>query len=174
MLNKSYSYLIPLVNEFCPIDSDFVLLLDNVYVRHLDYLDEDMITISYQFIDNDPFLAYIEAFRPNELFKEMYIDEDNISITLYFPIEFISEYHLYKRGKFSLFSEKAKSIILSYVLDVHKLKDADRIRRVLYRDDELRAELERKLDMKIDPHLELSSAPNMINETFVIVKNEFN
>lgn len=174
MLNKSYSYLIPLVNEYCKIDSDFMLLLDNVYTKHLDYPDENMIIISYEFIDNDLFLTYIETFRSNELFKEMYIDEENISIILYFPLAFIPEYFLYMEGKFSQFSERAKTIILSYILDVHKLQDADRVRRVLYRDEELRRELEYKLDMKIDPHLELSSLPDMDNETFVIVRNEYN
>lgn len=172
MLNKSYSYLIPLVNEFCNIDSDYMLLLNNVYVRHLDYPDEAMIIISYEFIDNDPFLDYIESFRPNELFKEMYINDEFISIILYFPIEFIREYNLYKDGKFSKFSDKAKNIILSYVLNVHKEKDANRVRKVLYRDSELRRELEIKLDMTIDKELELSSIPNLINETFVIIKDE--
>jgi len=101
MLNKSYSYLIPLLNEHCKIDSDFLLLLDNVYIRHPDYPDENLIIIAYEFIDNDLFLDYVESFRKNELFKEMYIDEINISIILYFPIEYIYEFECYLNGAFS-------------------------------------------------------------------------
>lgn len=171
MLNKSYSYLVPLLSEFCPVDKDYIILLDNVYALHVDYPDETMITISYEFIDNDMFMQYLELFRKNELFKEMYVDKENISITFYFPKDYLQEHLLYCQGKFSRFREEAKDCILKYILDIHKLKDAERIRRVLYKDESLRKELEKKLDLLIDPNLELSSKPNLVNEMFVRIED---
>lgn len=172
MLNKCYSYLVPLLNEYCKIDSDYLLLLSNVYSRHYDYRQEEVITICYEFINNDPFLEYVENFRQNELFKEMFIDKEYLAITFYFPKEFRNEYYLYREGKFSRFSDRAKEVILKYVLDIHKLNDTERIRRVLYRDERLRKQLEEQLDMSIDSELELSSKPNLINETFIPMTNE--
>jgi len=172
MLNKSYSYLVPLLNEKCFIDSDFVILISNTFVYHYDYPDEEMITICYENSDTELFQQYLEIIKENELFKEIKESEDKIYITLYFPIEFIKEYRLYKLGKFSRFPESSKKIILNYILDIHSINSANKVRRVLYRDENLRKELEHKLDLIIDEKLELSSKPNRVDETFIFIENE--
>ncbi len=171
MLNKSYSYLVPLVNEYCNIDKDYFLLLDNTYVKHIDYPDEKLFTVSYNFIDNDMFLEYIDGFRANELHKETYIDSENVSVTLYFPYEYTNEYNMYINGAFSKFPESSKEIILKYILNANKPQDANRVRAVLYKDSALRKSLEERLGMDIDHSIELSSRPNMVNETFVVIKD---
>lgn len=166
MLNKSYSYLVPLLNEFCPVDSDYVLLLDNVYACHSTYPEEKTLTIRYEFVNNNPFLEYIDSFRKNELHLDTYLDEEHVAITVNFPRTYHREHTLYLKGRFSMFSTRAKDRILKYVLDIHKLKDAERVRRVLYRDPALRKELEQKLDVAIDPMMELSSIPDIQAETY--------
>jgi hypothetical protein len=166
MLNKSYSYLVPLVNEFCPVDSDYILLLDNVFAKHSLYPEEKTLTIRYEFVANDPFMEYIDSFRKNELYLATYIDQEHVSVSMYFPREYYKEHNLYLKGKFSQFSEPAKEKILRYVLDIHKLKDAERVRRVLYRDPQLRKELEQRLDVILDPMMELSSIPDLKAETY--------
>ena len=54
------------------------------------------------------------------------------------------------------------------LLDIHKYKDADRVQRVLNKDDLLRKDLEQKLALTIDRDMELSSIPDKILETFYI------
>lgn len=169
MLNKSYSYLVPLLNEHCKIDSDYVILIKDTYAWHYDYPDEDMFVVSYEKSETPLFTDYVQNFTSNELFKEFSETDDDINLVFYFPNEFKREYNLYKQGRFSAFSEKAKVIILNYILDIHNIRDADRVRRVLYKDEELRKELEYKLALKIDSSLELSSKPNRVNETFIFI-----
>lgn len=173
MLNKSYSYLVPLLSEHCKIDSDFVILINNTFVYHYDYPDEETFTLCYEYSDTESFHQYLELIKENELFKEIIeSDEGKVFITVYFPLEFIKEYRLYKSGKFSRFSEIAKTIILNYILDIHNINNANKIRRVLYRDENLRKELEYKLDLIIDESLELSSKPHKVDEMFIFIKDE--
>lgn len=170
MLNKSYSYLVPLLNEKCKVDSDFVILMKNTYTYHYDYPQEEMIVLCYETSDTDLFRQYLDSFLESELFKEMLYEDEFVYVVLYFPLEFIKEYRLYKLGKFSHIPEESKTIILNYILDIHSIRSANRVRRVLYKDEELRFELEKKLDLKIDPSLELSSKPNRVQETFILIK----
>ena len=166
MLNKSYSYLIPLLNKYCKIDGDYYIMLENVYTRHQDGDVGDIIILSYCNADNDDFKKYIEELKANELCQDFIENDDDISVILKFPDEFIDEYNFFKEGKFSQFSQEAKDIIVKYVLDTHKYKDAYRVKRVLNKDISLREELEHKLAMTIDKDMELSSIPDKKLETF--------
>ena len=166
MLNKSYSYLIPLLDKYCKIDGDYYIMLENVYTRHQDGDVGDIIILSYCNADNDDFKKYIEELKSNELCQDFIETDDDISVILKFPDEFIDEYNFYKEGKFSQFSQEAKDIIVKYVLDTHKYKDAYRVKRVLNKDISLREELEHKLAMTIDRDMELSSIPDKELETF--------
>ena len=166
MLNKSYSYLIPLLDKYCKIDGDYYIMLENVYTRHQDGDVGNIIILSYCNADNDDFTKYIEELKANELCQDFIENDDDISVILKFPDEFIDEYNFYKEGKFSQFSQEAKDIIVKYVLDTHKYKDAYRVKRVLNKDISLREELEHKLAMTIDRDMELSSIPDKELETF--------
>lgn len=166
MLNKSYSYLIPLLNEYCKIDGDYYVMLDNVYTIHQDGNVGDIIILSYYNADDDGFKHYIEELKSNILCQDFIEDDDDISIIFKFPDKFLPEYNCYKTGKFSEFSKEAKDIIIKYILDTHKYKDAYRVKRVLNKDVSLREELEFKLAMTIDKDMELSSIPDEQLETF--------
>lgn len=166
MLNKSYSYLIPLLNEYCKIDGDYYVMLENVYTRHQDGDVGDIIILSYCNADNDDFKRYIEELKSNVLCQDFIETDDVISIVFKFPDEFIDEYEYYKTGKFSQFSQEAKDIVIKYILDTHKYKDAYRVKRVLNKEVSLREELEHKLAMTIDKDMELSSIPDKELETF--------
>ena len=168
MLNKSYSYLIPLLNEYCKIDADFYIVLENVYTNKETFDIEHPIIIKYANSDFPEFNKYIESFKNSELFSEIYYDEDNeyVSVILSFPEEFLPEYFLYKAGKFSQFSEKAKKIIISYILDYHQYKEAERVKSVLNKEEKLRQQLEEKLAVVINKEMELSSIPDETLETF--------
>lgn len=168
MLNKSYSYLIPLLNEYCKIDGDYYVMLDNVYTNHFDGDVGDIIIISYYSNDDQGFLTYIQELKANEYCQDYIEDDDTIAVVFKFPDEYLYEYNCYKQGKFSEFRQKSKNIIIKYILDIHKYKDADRVKRVLDKDELLRKDLERKLALTIDKDMELSSIPDKILETFYI------
>jgi len=168
MLNKSYSYLIPLLNEFCRIDGDYYVMLDNVYTKHHQGESGNIIIISYWYNNDEGFLSYIEELKANELCQDYIKGDETIAIVFKFPDCFLHEYQCYKDGKFSEFTDEAKSIILKYILDIHKYKDADRVKRVLNKDEQLRQDLEYRLALKIDKDMELSSIPDKILETFYI------
>lgn len=165
ILNKSYSYLVPLLNEYCRIDGDYFLLLDNVYTG-LENNYENIIAICYLNVDNDPFQQYIADLQLNKLFKFCIDNEDYITLVFSFPEEFMFEYNCYKTGKFSQFRERAKNIILNYILGIHKLRQSNKLRTVLYKDPKLKEELEFKLGMKLDENTELSSIPDIKLDTF--------
>lgn len=168
MLNKSYSYLIPLLNEYCKIDGDYYVMLENVYTRHFEGDVGNIIIISYLSNEDSGFLAYIQQLKQSEYCQDYIQDDDTINIVFKFPDEYLHEYYCYQQGKFSEFRQEAKNIIVRYVLDIHKYKDADRVKRVLDKDELLRQDLEKRLALTIDKDMELSSIPDEILETFYI------
>lgn len=168
MLNKSYSYLVPLLNQYCKIDRDYYVMLDNVYTNHYQGDVGDIIILSYLTTDDTGFVQYTEELKSNELCQD-YIDlDETVAIVFKFPDEFLYEYHCYKSGKFSEFTQNAKDIILKYMIDVHDYKDAARIRSVLNKEISLKNHLEQTLALVIDKDMELSSIPNEKLETFYI------
>jgi len=168
MLNKSYSYLIPLLNEYCKIDGDYYVMLDNVYTHHFGGDVGNIIIISYFSNDDPEFLEYVQKLKTHEYCQDYTEGEDTIAIVFKFPDEYLYEYDCYQQGKFSKFRQYAKDIIVKYILDIHKYKDADRVQRVLNKDDLLRKDLEKRLALTIDKDMELSSIPDKILETFYI------
>lgn len=168
MLNKSYSYLIPLLNEYCKIDGDYYVMLDNVHTRISDNEVDNIIIITYFSNDDEGFLHYTQELKANVLCQDYIEDEDTISFIFKFPDKYMHEYLCYRSGRFSEFRQDTKDTILKYILDIHKYKDADRVKRVLNKDEDLRKELEIKLALKINKNLELSSIPDKELETFYI------
>ena len=168
MLNKSYSYLVPLLNEYCKIDGDYYVMLDNVYTSHHSGDVGDIIIISYYSTEDSGFTSYVEELKANELCQDFIEGEETVALVFKFPDQYLNEYNLYKNGKFSEFRDEVKTIIVKYILDIHKYNDASRVQRVLNKDYKLREELEEKLALIIDKDMELSSIPDKILETFYI------
>jgi hypothetical protein len=166
MLNKSYCYLIPLLNEFCKIDGDYYVMVNNVYTRHYSGDVGNIIIITYWSTSDDGFESYIHELKANELCMDYIEGDEVISLVFKFPDKYLHEYECYMQGRFSEFSDEAKKVIQKYILDIHKYKDAFRIKRVLDKDQQLRKELEQKLAVVIDEDLELSSIPDAVLETF--------
>lgn len=163
MLNKCYSYLLPLFNEECTIDGDYFIMLNNVYTRYNDELG--YFVICYENDDNAEFLKYIQTLHENYLFVESFNDDELIYMVFNFPEEYAHEYDCYLNGKFSVFRDSSKLIILDYILGIHKTTSAENIRKVLYKEKELRESLEFKLGLTLSKDLELSSIPDIGLET---------
>jgi hypothetical protein len=163
MLNKSYSYLLPLFNEECKLDNDYFIMLNNVYTRYNDKLGN--FVICYDDSDNDLFIQYIKELHDNELFIESFQENNKIYLVFNYPKAYEYDYNCYLKGKFSKFRNSAKLIIVDYILNIHKIATADKVRKVLYKEKELRERLEGQLGLKISTSLELSSIPDIKLET---------
>lgn len=170
MLNKCYSYLLPLFNEICKIDPDYYIMLDNVYTRYNDELNK--FTLSYKNNENEGFIKYIKNLHDNELFIESFEKDELIYIVFDFPEDYLHEYNCYINGRFSKFRDSAKLIILDYILGVHKIGSAENLRKVLYKEKELKESLEFKLGLTISDDLELSSIPVINLETCYNIKDK--
>lgn len=170
-MNKGYSYLVPLLNEYCEIDGTYFKILDNVYTNIKDY-EGDNIAISYEILDElkdkEEFEQYKDYLQNNYLFKNNLILDNKIIFIFAFPEEFIKEYYLYKKGKFSAFSDEAKKSILDYLSKYHDTRSVENVRRVLYRDPVLKEFLEFEIGCKISNDSELSSIPNEEYETLIL------
>jgi hypothetical protein len=163
MLNKSYGYLLPLFNEECKLDNDYFIMIHNIYTRYNDKLG--YFVICYDDSDNELFIQYIKKLHDNELFVESYKEDNQIYLIFDFPKAYEYEYNCYLKGKFSKFRNSAKLIIVDYILNIHKIGTAEKLRKVLYKEKELRESLEEKLGLKISTSLELSSIPDIKLET---------
>jgi len=96
MLNKSYSYLIPLLNQYCRIDGDYYVMLDNVYTRHFGGDVGNIVIISYFSTEDTAFIGYIEGLKSNEYCQDYIEGDETIAMVFKFPDEFIHEYNCYK------------------------------------------------------------------------------
>lgn len=165
-LNKSYSYLIPLLNEECKIDINWFLLINNVYTNY-EY-EKDVICIKYDKYTNDDYIKYLEELKSNKLFKYC-ISSDEYEVLIFdFPNQYLQEYVCFKRGRFSEFRDIAKRKILDYILSGHSIKQVHNIRDVLYKSNSLRKTLEDKLNIQLDKDTELSSIPDIEKETLIL------
>lgn len=162
-MNKSYSYLVPLFNTKCKLDKDYLILLDNVYTIYND--ESGYIVIAYLKYDSAEYNEYLQKLHTNELFIESFDDDTTYYMVFKFPDEFKIEYDLFSNGAYSMFGETSKGIILSYLLELHKLNGSEAVRQVLYKDPKLKERIETKLGVILYNDMELSSKPDITKET---------
>lgn len=166
MINKSYSYLVPLVDVYCNIDPTYFILMRQCYSIVNNQTDEPMLAISYEKSDNEMFVQYLNTLRESEITVNVIESDEEITFVFKMPERFINEYRSFINGKFSHFSQDAKNIIIDYVTSYHKPNTAKKVRMVLNKDEELRTYLENKLAVKLDKDLDLTSIPVVEEESF--------
>ena len=166
ILNKSYSYLIPLLNEHIEIKKEWFILLKNVYTRFRG--EQKVIVLVYEDYESEDFTNYISSLKQSNLFRYSLDENEEIILIFSFPEEYLPEYEYYNCGKFSKFKNASKLKILNYLLDVHNATITNKVKDVLYKNSRLRNKLEDKLGMNIDEDSELSSIPDPFNETLIL------
>lgn len=167
--NKSTTYLLPIVDQ--QIDFEFLYLLRNTYMSH-DGENGDFCVL-YEWSSNVKFTAFEKRLMEHTLFTK---HEDYDNYVLYrFKLTKNMEDHkiLFINGKYSMFSDKNKEIINKHLLK-RGITNADRIKKILNRDEKLRLEMNETLRVKIDPNNELSSKPNIKAENFSTVCKRIN
>jgi hypothetical protein len=169
--NKSRTYLIPLLSK--EIDIEFEYLISNSYLKFNRDIGqiEYPIAILYELENTQAWDEYSTYLIHHPLFYRSFII--NMTHKLYifnFPEEYRMEYRLFKEGKYSKFSNEAKSLIISYSAEAYKYPPLiEDITGVLYKHITRRAKLEKLLDMVLPKDIELASRVEFDKETFLFL-----
>lgn len=161
-LNKSSTYFLPFVD--LQVKFQFLHLLRNSYLSFED--QDEVFCVLYEWNSKQEFTKYEEELMNHTLFEK---HEDYGRFVLYkfrLTKNMQDARKIFLNGKYSLFVPEHKQSIETF-LRKRGYTNVDRIKKILSRDVEMRNELNAKLKVKIDPNSELSSAPNMHDETFV-------
>jgi hypothetical protein len=166
--NKSKTYILPLLSK--DVDIEFEYLLENTYLKfNINIGDiEYPIGLLYELEDSSAFSEYNDYLTKNDLYFTSYII--NMTHKLYifrFPEKYISEYKLFKEGKYSKFSNEAKSLIISYSAEAYKYPPLiEDIIGVLWKHKSRKDKLEKQLGMSLPKDSELASKIEYDKETF--------
>jgi hypothetical protein len=164
-VNRSKAYILPLLNHY--VDLQFVKNILNTYLFIEDDLN-DYIIIEYNDIEEEDFQNYLIELSVNDYFKNI-IKKDNKVYCIFDVNDNVrSDYDKFVNGKFSKISKNNKNKIISFSLKhygVSNIQTINKIKKILNKDEELRRELEEELDVNIPENSELSSIPDMNNET---------
>lgn len=159
--NKSSTYLLPFVD--LQVDFEFLYLLRNSYLSYED--QDEVFCVLYEWNSNPKFTKYEDKLMNHILFEG---HEDFGELALYkfrLTRNMQDARKLFVNGKYSMFTDEHKDAIQAF-LQKRGFSNVERIKKILQRSEDMREELNEKLSVTIDPNQELSSAPDMVNETF--------
>lgn len=171
-LNKSKTYLLPLLSEFININTKFLPYLINTYLEDSESKYKNCIYIlhDFNFKDKD-FTAYEHELINNELYVDSYDIGSKVLYIFKFPEDYLPEYEFFKESKYSKFGKDAKILILEFWQQVYKNNPnavifLTKVKNILFKENKLKRELEKQLNIKINDDAELGEFIDINNETF--------
>lgn len=165
-LNKSKTYLLPYIDEFIKIK--FVDRLKNTYV----FLnDEYKICLLYEYSAKKGFSDYEKELEENEYYnKTIDIDKKTVLYVFDIPLEIVDCVDLFLSGKISYMPRR--EIMISFLVKNFNIKQDNDLIKIIKRDPNYKIKLESELNVKIPEGLDLTSSPDIEDETFKYQKNE--
>lgn len=163
-VNKSKSYVLPLLSNFIEIKN--ISNIVNSYL-FLEGKDDKYIIVKYRL--NDETLEYVESIKSHCLINNIIENGGYLYIVFNVPNEILKDYEKFVDGKYS--EIESKNTIITFLSDNYPSRffnTIERIRQVLYKDKALKYELEYNLDITLPEGIELSSKPDLIDETLII------
>lgn len=183
-INRSKTYLLPLLLDVLDVDLRFINMVENTYLFEESGKYDNCIFVEIIFaFDNPEFIKFEHSLKDSYLFRDKIdIDSDKVIFIYDFPTDYMSEYLYYLEGKYSKFSKAAVDVILNYYRNIYKEKRfvvefLIRLNQIFNKDDNLRKELELSLKTKIKPGSELTDIMdfekelinlNILNESNII------
>ena len=170
--NKSKTYLLPLLAQVIDMDIKFFNHLRNTYIGDVNGLYKDCLIVLHDFSFKNPeFTKYENRITSNPYFVDLVDINNQVLYIFKFPEEYLTEYKLFQQGKYSLYGDDAKEVILNFYGDIYTgnlnaVKFLLTLKQVLYRDNKLKQELEKKLGVSLPAQAELSDIADMEAETF--------
>ena len=175
LYNKSKTYLLPLIAPLIGIEKKFFENIDNTYMFDLDNEYSECFFITHDFSFRNPeFTSYEHRFTSSYLFKNLIdISNEKVVYIFKFPDEYLHEYNCLINSKYSEFGEDAKEQILDFWTSIYGKSHAGvnfilSVKKILYKDKNLKEQLEKSLNVKIDDNMELGEKVEIINETFIL------
>ena len=172
--NKSKTYLLPLISEVLDLDIKFLPYLINTYLFDENNEYENCIFILHEFnFKNPEFTKYEHKLVNNDLFVKNIDIDDKVVYVFKFPEEYLNEYNCLLNSEYSKFGDDAKQLILRFWGEVYSGNASGvnfllKVKKILYKDEKLRKELETKLGVKIHAEQELGDFVEVDNETLRI------
>lgn len=167
MINRSKTYILPLINSV--VNIEYIDKLVNSYTL-LEDSDLEVIVLSYDKTIKEDFIYedYLKSFEKSKLLEEVVDKDDTINIIIRIPERFINDYNNFLVGAYSKFNEKSKLTILNSLTDIFGAKSSIKstVRDVLYLGEDLKKQREAELNMKIPEGWELGEIISSENETF--------
>jgi hypothetical protein len=176
IINKSKTYLLPLLSELVEFDKKYHNNIINTYIYDDLGKYENCFFILHKFSFRNPeYTIYENKLINNELYINL-IDIDNDVLYIFkFPDDYLYEYNKYKEGKYSEFKNDAKELILNFFGEVYKfnmnaVSFLIKVKQILFKDKKLKKIIEDELNVTLSDDAELSSIMNKEEETFNISK----
>lgn len=163
-VNKSKTYLLPLLNQYVSID--YTELIDNTYI-YIHGFHECFGVMYKKDGDNAKFIRYCQDLMDNSLFQSVIELDYYILFIFQFPDLYIPEYYNFINGFYSQFSKDSKRLIIKYTSEVYRYPDlVQDVTHILYKNRARKEKLEQELEIKLDEDAELSSIIDKDEETF--------
>jgi hypothetical protein len=169
--SQSKTYLLPLLAQH--VDIEFSYLLLNCFIKFNKHMDDIQypLGVLYELEDTTAFAEYNEYLINNPLFVRSFIINENNKLYVFkFPDEFLSEYKLFKEGKYSKFNSEAKKQIIAYSIETYRYPPLIMdITGVLWKHKSRREKIESELGMRLPEDSELASKIVYDKETFYFI-----
>ena len=162
MLNKSYTYILPMLSAEMKIVKAG---LKNTFIGDRDYPEYDNhIFLLYEFSGSREFLEYEDFLENTKLFVAKYDPDDHhVMFVFKVPSFYQVDYDLFREGKYSEFNYDYKVMIFAF----HNILDHEhRVAKVLFKHPDLREEWEERTGTDIPESMEVSSVPDLEREVY--------
>jgi len=162
MLNKSYTYVLPMLSSEMKLVKDN---LKNTFIGDESYPEYDNhIFLLYRFSGSKEFLEYEDFLKNTKLFVASYDpDDSHVMYVFKVPSFYQVDYDLYKRGKYSEMNYDYKVMIFAF----HNILDHEhRVAKVLFKHPDLHEEWEERTGTDIPEGMEVSSVPDLKKEIY--------
>jgi hypothetical protein len=187
VLNKSQTYLLPLLSELVPFRMDMLDFIDNTYISDDLSKYENCLFVLQDFTFKSPeFTAYENTLIQSDCYVDLIDVGNKVLYVFRIPEEYLHEYNCFKSGRYSAFGTDAKEMILAfwtrfYNKQVEGIPFVLKVKQILFKDEKLRKQLEKELSSEgapgvpghqvtIDEDAELSDPPCLESETFELSK----
>lgn len=165
MVNKSKTYLLPLLNEYVPIEN--LHLLINTYIYFNKETPKNTIGLLYGIDDSAEFFMMVSNYEANDLLIDYTMLDKEILFLFSFPDDFLSDYEHFSNGSYSLMSDQAKTIIIQFTNYIYQYQPiVTELVDILYKRDARKKKLELELNISLTDKDELSSKINPSDETY--------
>jgi|TARA_Y100000289_G_C3913213_1_gene145894 hypothetical protein len=158
--NKSSVFLMPMLGG-----TQKLFFYNSLFIDCYCYKEGYGECIILKYIDSEDqlfekFKIAVQKFR---MYLSTFYDEDEVYFMFDIPSVFVSDYNLFRKGKYSKFSLQLKDNILKFHTENYDYRAY--VSEVLYKSEDRKEDIEDFLDTVLPADSELESIPNLKKES---------